>query len=207
MGPNRSDATTRIERVRMSESFPFSESTTRRWFRYDGSAWASNGHFAVRLPWIDIGGESFDDSWIEAPIGAKLFAGPFSFRLAGRRFEDIDEDYDGTHVPVYRYGVVALDRIYVDAIETMWPGCGARFTIADNRSSVAFVAATSELGRRSDVIGLVAPRVGPQFWSPPEWAATAKKILNEAECAATTFDNFAASMRVIIDRAKRLGVA
>lgn len=195
--------------VQPDSTYPFPESGARRWFRHDGSAWASNGHFAVRLPWIDIGGESFGDDWRELRDPGALFASPFDF--AAVRSEDgtdadepiVDDDgvsYAGKVHDVRRYGRVVLARAYIDAIHTVWPGAIARFSLANNTAAVAFVFVDCDT---NPIVGLVAPRRGPDLWVEPD---EARRVAHLADEAAHAVDRFAADMRAIAKRVLGGGV-
>ena len=162
-------------------AFPFPHGK-RYWFRLDNGTWASNGHFAIRLPWIDIGGESFDDTWKQVsgshiPTRYSLVSTEIPARAVDR--SEMPGEMGFALTPVLDYGFARLDERYVDAIRAVWPDANARF-VGEKDAPVGFFS--------GDVmVGLVSPMWSLSLWTTPAWIAEAHRLVElcdvlEREC-------------------------
>lgn len=156
------------------ETFPFTACRSW-WFRFGGAVWATNGHFAVRLPMVDIGGESFGAAWSEKPCPDTL--GPWSFACDVAHTHELAPEHNGdnpSQVACLRYGHGGplMNARYVEAVLAAYPRATPRFMM-DNCAPVAFVEGPV-------TVGIVMPMASPALWSPPEWVAKAREVGEDA---------------------------
>lgn len=156
----------------------------RFWFRFDDATFASSHCFAVRLPWIDIGGESFSAEWQQRDakeLHLRADGRGWGFSCASPR-----ELSNAGDTATYAYDDQHLDRRYVDAIVALWPDAEPRFAL-ERLGAVLFFAA-------GKLVGIVMPVRSEPFWMPPKWISEMKATRARMVRVAAVARDFASEL-------------